>query len=156
MSPDDGRVAFSQVELHLVVESIEHIVWVAGADGTIEYLNREGNEYTGHPLDASGEWGWLPLVHPDDVARARRAWEHASRTVIPFRFECRIRRADGAHRWHDFRGRPSRRPGGDVLKWIGTAIDIEDQKRLKADLCRSEHNAAEARGSCESTRRWRK
>lgn len=40
------------------------------------------------------------LVHADDVAQLRRRWTEHTKALAPFDIECRLRRADGAHRWH--------------------------------------------------------
>jgi PAS domain S-box-containing protein len=126
----------------LIAEAIPHIVWMAGADGSTEYFNRRGTDYTGQPPDANYGWDWVELVHPDDMERARRSWDHATRTQTPYELEYRIRRYDGQYRWHAFRGLPVRRPDGQVVKWIGTAIDIEDIKRLEERLRASERESA--------------
>ena len=50
-----------------------------------------------------------------------------------FQAECRLRRAsDGAFRWHLCRAVPERSPTGQILSWVGTFTDIEDQKRAQA------------------------
>jgi len=121
----------SDVDLELIAESIPHIVWVAAPDGATEYFNRLGTEYTGLSADANYGWDWVALVHPDDVAGARRAWEHATATRTPYELDYRILRHDGVYRWHTFRSLPVRNADGEVLKWIGTATDIEDRKRFE-------------------------
>jgi PAS domain S-box-containing protein len=67
-------------------------------------------------------------VHPDDIgggqaAWAQRRWPAASTYEIEFR----LRRADGAYRWHLARALPIRDDGRDS-RWVGTNTDIEDQK----------------------------
>ena len=50
-----------------------------------------------------------------------------------FQAECRLRRAsDGAFRWHLCRAVPEQSPSGEILSWVGTFTDIEDQKRAQA------------------------
>ena len=109
------------VELEVVAESIPHITWVTDPGGLTEYLNRLGIAYTGLPRRATYGWGWLALIHPDDIDRARRGWERATRTEMPFEMSLRIRRVDGEFRWHAFRALPVRGPDGEILKWLGTA-----------------------------------
>ena len=83
------------MDLRFIVESIPHIVWMSAPDGSIEYFNRWGIEYTGFSPEADAGWAWAWLVHPDDADPARRAWEQATRTEAPYEAEYRIRRADG-------------------------------------------------------------
>ena len=130
-----------QADLQLIAESIPHIVWIADPDGSPEYLNRRGCEYPGFLAGSTDGWDWLSLVHPDDAEGARRAWVDATRTESPFELECRIRRADGSFRWHSVFSLPLRDGGGQVVNWIGTATDIDDEKCLEDRLRRAERES---------------
>jgi len=110
----------------LIADSIPHIVFTATSDGSTDYLNRQGTSYTGQPAEINYGWDWLSLVHPADVARARDAWVTSKRTGAAYRLDYRIRRFDGQYRWHAFRARPVRGSDGGIMKWIGTATEIED------------------------------
>src|SRR5207237_1273057 len=103
---------------------IPHIVWMADGDGSTDYFNGMGTDYTGLPPQANYGWGWVELVHPDDAPRARLGWEYATRTVTPFALSYRILRHDGEFRWHAFRALPVRGAEGEIVKWIGTADDV--------------------------------
>jgi diguanylate cyclase (GGDEF)-like protein/PAS domain S-box-containing protein len=122
----------AEADLRLIAESIPHIVWMATADGSSTYLNRQGSIYMGRAPDAHHDPDWVSLLHPDDAETAKRAWAHATRTQTPYRLDYRIRRFDGEYRWHAFRGLPIRDDHGAVLKWIGTATDIDDERRSGA------------------------
>src|SRR5262249_34364638 len=52
--------------------------------------------------------------------------------------EARMRRFDGAYRWFLFRANPLRDESGNIVKWYGTNIDIEDRKRREEALEASE------------------
>jgi PAS domain S-box-containing protein len=131
------------IDARLIVEAIPHIVWMASADGATTYFNEQGTEYTGCSSETNYDWNWMTLVHPDDAERARGGWETAVRTETDFALDYRIRRFDGAFRWHAARARPVRHPGGGIHFWIGTATDINDRKELELSLRRSEREALE-------------
>lgn len=133
----------TEPDFQAMAEGIPHIVWVATPDGSTQYFNRQGTDYTGCPPEANYGWDWVNLVHPNDAERARAAWECATRTVTPYNLEYRIRRADGEYRWHAFRSVPFRGPEGRVIGWIGTATDIEEAKRTQLGLLESERRLAE-------------
>ncbi len=137
-------------DLRLIAESIPHIVWMASTDGSTTYFNRQGTDYTGLPREANYEWEWVNIVHPDDAEGARQAWERATGTGKPYAREYRIRRHDGAFRWHAFRASAVRGEDGEIKTWIGTATDIDDQKELELSLRRSELRAVEALTLIES------
>jgi PAS domain S-box-containing protein len=58
--------------------------------------------------------------------------------------EARVRRADGEYCWWFIRNVPLRDETGKLVRWYGTAIDIEDRKRAEQALKRSEAYLAEA------------
>jgi PAS domain S-box-containing protein len=58
----------SEQELRLLVDTIPTLVWTAGPEGDIEYVNKRVLEYLGATLDETIGNGWVERVHPDDVA----------------------------------------------------------------------------------------
>ena len=74
------------------------------------------------------DWGWTAAIHPDDIAVCQSKWEHSIRYGEPIEVENRIRGADGSNRWFLVKGNPVRNPQGKIVRWIGTCIDIEEQK----------------------------
>jgi len=118
----------------LIAESIPHILWMASPDGQIQLVNRFGNEYTGWPPDAGYDRDWLSVLHPDDAAGAAAAWHQAIRTATAYSLEYRIRRRDGAFRWHLSRVLPVREAEGRVIGWIGTATDIDERKQAEVSM----------------------
>jgi two-component system phosphate regulon sensor histidine kinase PhoR len=46
-----------------------------------------------------------------------------------FEIENRYKRYDGVYRWHLNRSKPLKNEAGDIIFWVGTATDIEDQKQ---------------------------
>ena len=51
-----------------------------------------------------------------------------------------MRRHDGAYRWFLFRANPARDAAGNISRWFGTNIDIEDRKRSEEALHSNERN----------------
>jgi len=113
-----------------IAEAIPHIAWTSDPAGSVEYLNRQGCEYAGFPPALNRGWDWRSLVHPDDSERVHKDWERAIREESLLNLQCRIWRADATFRWHAVASLPLRGEGGEVVGWIGTATDIDDQKRL--------------------------
>jgi PAS domain S-box-containing protein len=124
----------SERELRLLVETIPALVWRAGPEGHIEYVNKCLLEYLGKPLGEIVGWGWMESVHPDDVAFKVSTWLKNLETDTPHDVVCRIRGAHGQYRWFEVRGEPLRASDGTVLSWYGVLIDIDDRKKLQATL----------------------
>jgi diguanylate cyclase (GGDEF)-like protein/PAS domain S-box-containing protein len=143
ISSTEKEAILTDADFRLVAESSPDIVWIAASDGSIGYLNRRGTTYIGYRAEAALGWDWVSLVRHDDIDRARLTWDHATSTRALYRIDFPIRRFDGEYRWHSFRGIPIRDERGVVIKWIGTATDIEDAMQLEADLQIAQRETAE-------------
>jgi len=78
------------------------------------------------------------------LIRGRTDWVTAVNTAQAMEHEVRLRRADGEYRWFIVRALPLLDEAGNVLKWCGTSIDIEDRKRAEQKLRESEFYLAES------------
>jgi PAS domain S-box-containing protein len=113
----------------LLVEGMPGLVWLARADGFVEYFSPRSLDYLGKAAAEVCGWGWRNLVHPDDVACVQAGWDRAVQCGKPYEAEYRMRRNDGAYRWQAVRSLPVRRSDAQVQKWVGACADIDDQKR---------------------------
>ncbi len=124
---DALRVASEQRYRNLA-EAIPQIVWTASADGSIHYFNRRWYEYTGQlAADAAGA-GWMSALSPDGIEHQVAAWRSGLASRDVFELECRVRRRDGAYRWHLCRAVPER-ADHRIVAWLGTFTDCDDIKR---------------------------
>ena len=51
--------------------AIPMIVWIAGPDGSIEFVNRRCSEFLGLSPGCNLAASWIDALHPDDADRAR-------------------------------------------------------------------------------------
>src|SRR3977135_4359340 len=124
----------SEKELRDVVNAVPAFVWSTLPDGAVDFVNERWLEFTGlSPQDALG-WNWEAAVHPDDRSRAVAEWRAALKNGRSTEGEMRVRRADGEFRWWFFRNVPLHDETGNIAKWYGTGIDIEDRKRAESLL----------------------
>jgi PAS domain S-box-containing protein len=124
----------SEKELRDVVNAVPAFVWSTLPDGAVDFVNERWLEFTGlSPQDALG-WNWEAAVHPDDRSRAVAEWRAALKNGRSTEGEMRVRRADGEFRWWFFRNVPLHDETGNIAKWYGTGIDIEERKRAESLL----------------------
>jgi len=114
-----------------LLEAVPHMVWVANPHGCVEYANRQWFEYCGLGLGQGGPLGWERLLYPEDRERSWAAWNQARQSGTAFEIEHRLRRADGAYRWHLVRAVPFRGTSGEIVNWFGTCTEIENQKQAE-------------------------
>jgi PAS domain S-box-containing protein len=116
-------------DFRLLADALPHLVWVCRPDGTLDYLNRRGIEYFGTALNPlRGLFLGGGATHPQDDARTLAAWNHSMHSGDPLDFETRLRRFDGAFRWHLSRAQPVRDRNGAITKWMGTSTNVHDAK----------------------------
>jgi PAS domain S-box-containing protein len=121
-------------DFRTLADAMPQLVWTARPDGSLEYLNDRWVDYTGYRADELGG-DFSSVIHPEDVAAVQRKWHEALTTCRQFETEYRMRRAsDGTYRWFLGRGVPVVDEYGHLERWIGTATDIDEQKRANEKL----------------------
>jgi PAS domain S-box-containing protein len=130
----------ADAELQLQVELLQRLPVSActlNPDGTPDFVNQVWLEFSGQTLDfvRSHPEAWMTAVHPEDREMASRAFWDGIRSGQGFAFETRSLRAkDGSYRWHLNQAVVLRDAEGNVLKFVGTSTDIDDQKRTEEAL----------------------
>jgi PAS domain S-box-containing protein len=120
------------------VEALPVVAWLAAPDGTITTANGRWFAYTG-VLAPTGTFPSADLVHVDDRTELVAAWTVARTSAQPLDATVRLRRHDGAYRWHVVRIVPLHNESGALEGWIGTATDIDEERTTRkraADLAR--------------------
>ena len=80
------------------------------------------------------EWRRKTQMHPDDQPRFEAAIrEHFEGRSQRFECEYRVRPPDGSWRWLLARGRCLFDPAGEPIRFVGSAIDITEQKQSQID-----------------------
>ena len=118
------------------LESIPGMVFTTRPDGYCDYQSQQWVDYTGIPLSEHLGDGWNQLLHPDDRSRAFEAWRSAVDGLALYDLEYRVRRHDGAYEWFRVIGRPIRDASGEIVRWFGVAMNIEDLKQVEQELRR--------------------
>lgn len=132
------RLAETERDLRIMLDSIPTITWRAGANGYVQYLNKKWFEYTGTTHEQVRGWRWKLCVHPEDIDQLVEAGSKYVGSGVPIDSEARLRRHDGEYRWFLFRPAAVRDEAGDVVAWYGTITDIEDRKRAEQKALEAE------------------
>src|SRR4051812_17337909 len=111
-----------------LVDTTPAFVHTALPNGEVDFYNRGWLEYVGLPLTDLLGWGWSRMIHPEDVEAIVPKWRAALGAGEAFVAESRVRRADGQYRWFLHREEPLRNQAGEIVKWYGSSIEIEERK----------------------------
>lgn len=129
----------SEKRLRAAIDTIPSLTWFGGPDGAMEFLNEQWRQYTGL-VDADGlGWGWVQIVHPDDLQGLIARWRDTLGACAPGEHVARLRRFDGKYRWFLFRWAPHVDSSGAVIAWFGNNTDIEDRQQREQVLRASVH-----------------
>ncbi|MBC5992253.1 chemotaxis protein CheB [Pontibacter cellulosilyticus] len=122
----------SAEKFRTLLEAVPHITWTNLPSGENDSFNSLWYEYTGMTLEESVGWGWQKAYHSDDLETKLPEYKRSLQTGEVFSTQARILRgADNSYRWHLLKNVPIRNEAGEILLWIGTATDIQDQKNAE-------------------------
>jgi PAS domain S-box-containing protein len=111
------------------------MVWVTDAKGAHVYYNQRWYEFTGLTEAESMGFGFADALHPEDRERTRKQWKNALREGEGYEIEYRFySRPRDEYRWFLGRAVPVRGTAGEIIQWIGTCTDIEEQKQAAEAL----------------------
>ena len=124
----EEKLKQSENELNELANAVPTLVWIADPEGNVIYYNKRIYEFTEAAKKENGKWNWEKLLHPDDLEPTAIAWKDAIETKSVYEKEHRIQLKDGTYKWFLSRGYAHLNEEGSVLKWYGSATDIDVQK----------------------------
>ncbi|MCC5603015.1 PAS domain-containing protein [Nostoc favosum] len=143
----------SEERYRCLAELIPQLVWTANPEGALLDVNQRWLEFTGLTPEQFHTIGWKEIVHPEDVIIMAQQWSKAVRQGTSYQAEGRMRQADGVYRWHLHQAIGQKDKQGQIVKWFGSATDIEAQKQLEAERDRLFQLEQAARAEAERANR---
>jgi PAS domain S-box-containing protein len=122
----------SEQELRDAINAVPALIWRTSPDGEVDFINERLQQFVGIPSEDIRGWN-RSVLHPYDRARFFDEWRAAVKDGRQNEDEVRVRRADGKYCWFLIRNVPLRNEAGNIIKWYGTGIEIEDRKRAEEE-----------------------
>ena len=136
---EDARTE-SEQRFRVLADNAPVLVWMSNVDAKFDYFNTEWLRFTGRTLKQELEMGWTEGVQSEDFQRCLDTYKNAVNERRPLIVEFRLRRHDGQYRWVLNNGVPRFTETGAFAGYIGSCVDISDQKEAQAALL-SAHSA---------------
>lgn len=120
----------SEKNLRLILQFMPQMMVTFSPAGVATFFNQYFLDYSGLTFDeATIGSGWKFLIHPSEMESLTSMAKHSFKTGEDFYKEIRIKRFnDGTYRWNIAKGTPIKDKEGKIISWIGTAMDIHEQK----------------------------
>ena len=121
-----AELKLSEKQFRLITDLSPVHLFRAGPDGDATYLSPGFLAMTGLRRAQAMGFGWIDAVHPEDRERQMSSWQEALHSQVIFQAEFRYRVATGEFRWYRTRVVPDRDDAGNVIGWVGAAIDLHE------------------------------
>jgi PAS domain S-box-containing protein len=119
-----------------VMDAAPVMIWVSDNDKRCVWFNRPWLAFTGRAMSQEVGNGWAEGVHPADFDDCLRIYNSCFDGRLSFRMQYRLRRNDGAYHWIDDIGIPRFARDGTFLGYIGSCVDIHEQREAQAEQLR--------------------
>ena len=123
----------SENRFRTMADNSPSMIWMCDRRGRLTYLNSGLLEFLGRDSNAYGD-SWINYVHPGDVNRVLHSSALALEARRPFSKQSRVRRCDGVYRWLFEVATPRLNDNGSFAGYVGSAIDVTEQKQAQQAL----------------------
>ena len=124
----------SESNFQLLANGIPQLCWMANPDGSIFWYNDRWFQYTGTTFEKMQEAGCHSVYAPEYLTRMGALKDSSLVTGAVIELVAPIRAANGQFRLFLTRVVPHKGEDGTVVRWFGTHTDIDDEKKIEADL----------------------
>jgi len=131
-----------------VADAAPVLIWISDITKKCIWFNKPWLQFTGRSMEQDMGVGWVEGVHPEDIDDCVAVYDDAFDRRQPYRTEYRRKRHDGEWRVLDSTGVP-RFAGGAFVGFIGSCIDVTDQRAATRALSESEEQLRLATDAAE-------
>lgn len=142
----------SERQFTVLAQALPHLVWQAGPDGRLQYVNHDWVQAEG----VTHVEGLGRFVAPEDRPAFSAAWQASRASGEALRLHLRFRPPGAAEaRWSDVEARAVPTRAGAVARWVGTVADAHERTLLAQRTRRALEDERSARAEAERIGRMR-
>ncbi len=132
--PTIEKLQISEKRFEAAVRAVEGIMWTNSPNGEMEGEQEGWAKLTGQQLKDYQGYGWSEAIHPDDAAATIEAWNYAVKNVEIFKFEHRVKTADGSWKLFSVKAIPVLNQSKEIVEWVGVHTDIQHTRDTEEKL----------------------
>lgn len=130
-------------KFRFIMNALPQHIYTTDNTGKATFFNQKWYDYTGTTTDILDTNNWHETIHPEDLPKVTEKVEHSLRNGTEFQMEVRVRNHKGIYRWFLTRSIPMRGENGNILMWVGSAVDINDAREMVFELEQSHQQMVE-------------
>lgn len=147
----NDQLARAQSEFKKIIETIPNGIWRTDAHGNADYFSPRFGQLVGYTEEKDLLGGaWIDKLHPDDAAETLKVWNAALTGKCSVQHEFRYKTKDYGYKWFRSEGNPLKDDKGEVIKFYGTWMNIDDIKKQSEELKKAKE-AAELASEAKSS-----
>lgn len=124
----------SEKRFRAVADTAPVMIWMTDRERNCVFLNKCWTDITGIPINDGLRTGWTFIVHPDDYPATSAKFIKAYETHSVYTQELRIKDKTGDYIWILDHAVPRYSAEGFFLGYIGSSVNINEQKNAKKVL----------------------
>jgi PAS domain-containing protein len=138
----------SQIDLERIralMNGIGAVMWTARSDSQFTDFILHDEATAPIPAHFLG-LNWQTMLHPDDIAKTKRAWNKAVAEKSVYTVDHRVRDPGGTYKWRRSYAAPLLNDDGSIREWVGLSLHVHQQQSVAAGE-RSELTGAQIRAA---------
>ena len=124
----EGKLRESEERFRILTENAPVGIFLSAADGQTLFVNRAWCSMAGLEAQSALGAGWTAALHPEDRSRVTEDWDRAIKERTTSYNEFRFLHPDGTVVWVQGCALHLTGEDGEVTGYIGSCIDITEQK----------------------------
>ena len=131
----ENQLSESEQRFRRIADVSPAMIWITDVNGNQTFVNQTWLNFTGiERAEGLSHNGWAKAIHPDDREYIFLLYYQNIQDYTPILTEYRLRGRNGEWRWILDKGIPTYDENDVFTGYIGSAIDISDQKAAKTEL----------------------
>jgi PAS domain S-box-containing protein len=117
-----------------IAESAPVIIWMTNDKNEVTYVNKALLQFIGLTREQVNNFEWSRFIHPEDIGKVKEVYGGHFKKLMPLTVVYRALHNSGDYRWVMDTAKPRLLDDGTFLGYIGSIVDIHDQKLKENQL----------------------
>ena len=127
------KVEESEERFRTMAEGTDILIALADETSSATYFNKAWVNLTGRSVQDLLSYGWVDLVHPEDIEQYLKIYFGAFERQQPFSGEFRMLSKEGDYHWLLAKAPVRFRPDGSFAGYISSCVDITERKKAEEE-----------------------